>query len=266
MPTWDKWNKYLTLIQNKELEKHLPETMRFSTEKELWDFTDKYPSVILKPIMGSRGRNIFKVSALESDKFEIHYLNSTMEFIGRYYTYSYFKKKKAPRRTYLAQRYISLANIQGRPFDIRVIVQKQKNSNNWVVTGKVAKLAGQGFFVTNNQLSSGSVLPVVEAIKASNIHKADGNGEKLVSELERIALLATKTLEPLYKGHPIYGFDMGIDSDGHIWIIEANLHPALSHFFKLQDKTMYRTIKKMRRGNKLKVRRVKKRKIGRVKN
>jgi len=94
MPTWDKWNKYLTLIQNKELEKHLPETMRFSTEKELWDFTDKYPSVILKPIMGSRGRKIFKVSALESDKFEIHYLNSAMEFIGRYNAYSYLKKRK----------------------------------------------------------------------------------------------------------------------------------------------------------------------------
>ncbi|WHY77828.1 YheC/YheD family protein [Neobacillus sp. WH10] len=260
MPKWDKWNKYLTLIKNKELEMHLPETMRVSTEKELWDFTDKYPSVILKPVMGSRGRKIFKVSALESDKVEIHYLNSTKEFVGKYHAYSYFKKKKAPRRTYLAQRYISLANIQGRPFDLRVIVQKKKNSNNWVVTGKVAKLAGQGFFVTNNQLSSGSVLPVVEAIKASNIHIEDGNGEKLVSELERIALLATKTLEPLYEGHRIYGFDMGIDSDGHIWIIEANLNPALSHFYKLQDKTMYHTIRKMRGGKILKVRRVKKRK------
>jgi glutathione synthase/RimK-type ligase-like ATP-grasp enzyme len=248
MPAWDKWEKYSTLIKNKELEKHLPETMRFSTEKELWDFVDKYPSVILKPIIGSRGRKIFKVSAVESDKFEIHYLNYRSEFIGRYNAYAYFKKNKAPRRTYLAQRYISLANIQGRPIDIRVIVQKQKNSNNWVVTGKVAKLAGQGFFVTNNQLSSGAVLPVAEAIKASNIHKADDNDEKLVSELERIALLATKTLEPLYQGHRIYGFDMGIDSDGHIWIIEANLNPSLSHFMKLQDKTMFHTIKKMRKG------------------
>ncbi|NHM31141.1 YheC/YheD family protein [Neobacillus terrae] len=249
MPIWDKWEKYSTLIKNKELEKHLPETTRFSTEKELWDFVYRYPSVILKPIDGSRGRKIFKVSEVESDKFEIHYLNSREVFIGRNYAYSYFKNKKAPRRTYLAQRYISLANIQGCPFDIRVIVQKQKNSNNWIVTGKAAKLAGQGFFVTNNnnQLRSGSILPVAEAIKASNIHKVDDNGEKLVSELERIALLATKTLEPIYQGHPIYGFDMGIDSDGHIWIIEANLNPGLSYFLKLADKTMYYTIKKMRK-------------------
>lgn len=248
MATWGKWQKYSTLINNKELKNHLPETIRFSTGKELWDFTGKYPSVILKPVVGSRGRKIFKVSALEAEKFEIHYLNRKKEFIGKDDAYSYFNKKKSQRRTYLVQRYIPLANIQGRPFDIRVIVQKQKNSNNWVVTGKVAKLAGQGFFVTNNQLSSGTVLPVAEAIEASNIYKAGGDGEKLVLELERIALLATKTLEPLYKGHRIYGFDMGIDSDGHIWIIEANLRPSLSHFFKLQDKTMYRTIKKMRGG------------------
>lgn len=256
MATRSKWQKYSTLIKNKELEKHLPETIKLSTEEELWNFIDKYPSVILKPLFGSRGRKIFKVSALELDKFEIHYLNSIREFMGRNNTYSYFKKNKAPRRAYVAQRYISLANIQGSPFDIRVIVQKQKNSYNWVVTGKVAKLAGQGFFVTNNQLSSGTVLPVEEAINSSNIHKADDNGENLVSELERIALLAAKTLEPLYEGHRIYGFDMGIDSDGHIWIIEVNLNPFLSHFYKLQDKTMYRTIKKIR--GRRKIRRVKK--------
>ena len=86
-------------------------------------------------------------------------------------------------------------------------------------------------------------MPVVEAIKASNIH----NPEKLVSELERIALLAVKISDEFFQGHPIYGLDMGIDRNGHIWIIEVNLSPSLSHFFKLQDKTMYHKIKKLRK-------------------
>jgi|APAga8741243855_1050100.scaffolds.fasta_scaffold06669_2 glutathione synthase/RimK-type ligase-like ATP-grasp enzyme len=240
-----KWKKYLTLKKNKEVARHLPKTIRFSLEEKLWNFVEKYHAVIIKPCLGSRGKNILKITALESDKFKIHYLNRKQEFIGKDSAYAYLQKTKAPT-PYIVQRYIPLANIQGHPFDIRVIVQKQKNTNEWVVTGKVAKLAGKGFFVTNNKLSGGTALPVAEAIEASNIHKSYKNSEKLVSELERIALLATKTLEERNQGRHIYGFDMGIDSDGHIWIIEANLKPMLSHFFKLQDKTMYHTIKELR--------------------
>lgn len=243
----DKWEQYLTLIKNEEIAQLLPETLGFSLQEELWNFVDRYQTVILKPRLGNQGKKIFKITELEKDKFEIHYLNSKKVFIGKDQAYAYVQKNKAPR-PYIVQRYIPLANVQGRPIDIRVIVQKQKNSNDWVVTGKVAKLAGKGFFVTNNTISGGSVLPIAEAIKKSNIHILDEDIEKLVSEIERITLLTTNTLETLYQNRSIYGFDIGIDSDGHIWIIEGNLSPSFSHFYKLKDKKMFNTIKKLYRG------------------
>ncbi|MDR7314316.1 YheC/YheD family protein [Brevibacillus nitrificans] len=40
----------------------------------------------------------------------------------------------------------------------------------------------------------------------------------------------------------VFGFDMGIDSNGKVWIIEANLRPDITLFLKLKDKGMYLTI------------------------
>jgi len=248
---YNKWVQYLTFKKNKQVAQHIPKTKKFLLAEDLWNLVEKYHTVIIKPRKGSRGKNIFKINALESDKFEIHYLNSKRKFIDKDSAYIYLQKTKSPR-PYIVQRYIPLANINGHPFDIRVVVQKQKNGNGWVVTGKVAKLAGKGFFVTNNALSRGSALPVTEAIEASNIHKSYKDSKELVSELERIVLIAVKTLEKRFHWRHIYGFDMGIDSDGHIWIIEANSKPILSHFRKLPDKTMYHTIKELKIFNEVK--------------
>ncbi|GHH99690.1 YheC/YheD family protein [Neobacillus kokaensis] len=252
-----KWDKYIFLKNNEEVERHLPKTINFSSQEELWDFVKEHHTVVIKPRSGNKGKSIFKITALESDEIEIHYLNRKRKFSNKDSAFAYLQKAKAPKH-YIAQSYIPLANIQGYPFDIRVVVQRPINANEWVVTGKVAKLAGNGFFVTNTALSRGSLLPIAEAIKASNIHTSDENSEKLISELERITLLAVKSLEELNPGHRIYGFDIGIDSDGYIWIIEANVYPALSHFSKLQDKTMYHKIRKMLGGNRGKIRKIKK--------
>lgn len=43
------------------------------------------------------------------------------------------------------------------------------------------------------------------------------------------------------------GFDMGIDQEGEIWIIEANLTPNIAMFNKVEDKSAYELIKSYRR-------------------
>jgi D-alanine-D-alanine ligase-like ATP-grasp enzyme len=41
---------------------------------------------------------------------------------------------------------------------------------------------------------------------------------------------------------------MGLDQNGHIWIIEANRSPMMSHFRKIKDKTMYHRIVEYKKG------------------
>jgi len=42
---------------------------------------------------------------------------------------------------------------------------------------------------------------------------------------------------------------MGIDSDGKLWIIEVNSKPGIKGFKRLENKKMYETIQKYKRGD-----------------
>ncbi|MEH7343293.1 YheC/YheD family protein [Bacillus sp. JJ1532] len=243
----NKWTKYSIMMENKALQNHLPETSNFS-ESGLWDLVDKYSTVILKPSSGKRGRNIFKLSSLGEGRYEIHYEDKIDLFFGRNKTIDYLNNK-IDFRSYLIQRFIPLLTINGSPFDMRVITQRYNDSNTWFVTGKVAKVAGKGFIVTNNELSGGSVLHVKQAIQNSHLTNSPDKIDFLLSEIDRVALLGTNCLAGYYKEKCIFGFDIGIDQLGHIWIIEGNSRPSLSHFYKLGDKATYRTIREIQKKN-----------------
>ena len=243
----NKWRRHSIMNENKALQGHLPDTSKFS-ETSLWDFVDNYHKVILKPSGGRRGKNIFKLSSLGDGMYKIHYEDKINLFLGRDNTYTYLMKMIGSR-AYLIQRYIPLLTIIKSPFDIRVITQKCTDSNTWSVTCKVAKVAGKGFIVTNNELSGGSILKVEQAIQDSCLPISTENIHFLLSEIDRVALIAAESLAGYYKEQRIFGFDIGVDKQGHVWIIEGNLRPSLSHFYKLGDKATYRTIREIQRRN-----------------
>jgi glutathione synthase/RimK-type ligase-like ATP-grasp enzyme len=234
----DKWLKYKFMQGSARLAPFLPET-RFLTKTSFVLLLDKYRCVIAKPTGGSRGRGVLQVTALKNGSYEIHIENRITRVHGKDRTYSQIKKSAGPYR-YIVQRRIPRALVQGRPFDIRVIVQRKSNSAVWVVTGKVAKVAGSGYIVSNIERSGGTLLPLEQACPTSTIKP-----EQLIilqANIDRVAVMAAKRLSLLYPGHRIYGLDIGVESTGRVWIIEANLSPSRSHFQMLEDKTMLNRI------------------------
>jgi D-alanine-D-alanine ligase-like ATP-grasp enzyme len=149
-------------------------------------------------------------------------------------------------KSYIVQRKISRPTINGRPFDMRVIVQRRRNSDLWEVTAKVAKVAGKGYIVSNISRSKGTVMPFEIAIQKSTIKNL--STKTLQSEIDRVAILIASRLAAFFEDHRIYGVDIALDKNGHVWIIEANLFPIMSHFLKLKDKTMYRRIMEYKEG------------------
>jgi glutathione synthase/RimK-type ligase-like ATP-grasp enzyme len=236
--TRNKWFKYEYLKKSEELAPYLPET-RIMTKNAFWDLIAKYKHVIVKPVGGSRGEGVIQVSSLGNNKYVLHIENIRHTILGKENTYMYLKRKIGSRR-YMVQRRISRPTINGRPFDLRVITQRRRYSNLWDVTAKVAKVAGKGYIVSNNTRSRGQLLPVLTAFQRSTIKHL--SPQTLLSNIERIALLSTQRLAAHFIGHRIYGLDMGLDRKGSVWIIEANLYPSPSHFWKLKDKTMYHQI------------------------
>ncbi|WP_019123206.1 YheC/YheD family protein [Brevibacillus massiliensis] len=240
----NKWKKYLFLKQFEGLAPYLPKT-RMLTEHNFRKFIEEYGKVILKPVYGRGGRGVIQVSPLENHRYEIHREKKKKRFIGKKWAYKYIKSKIGSS-PYMVQRRIPLAKVDNRPFDMRIIVQRKKHSDTWVITAKAAKVAGKGYIVTNNTRSKGKLLHVESALHRSSLYGYSQH--ELLSRIEKVALRAARRLSLLFPHHRIYGLDMGVDRSGDIWIIETNLFPAMSHFRKLGDQTMYYRIKSYKKG------------------
>ncbi|ASR45238.1 hypothetical protein B4V02_00190 [Paenibacillus kribbensis] len=234
----DKWYKYLLLRRHASLRSYVPET-KLLDRHHFSKLLSKYGHVIVKPVWGSRGQGIFQVSWLGHHKYIVHYENIKVLVRGRTNTYRYIRRKIG-NASYMVQRRITRPTINNRPFDMRVIIQRRTDSSVWVVTGKVIKVAGKGYIVSNNTRSKGKLLHFKSGIRQSSVRHLSAS--KLESHIDRVSIRSAKRLSAFFPGHRIYGLDIGIDRKGHIGIIEANLFPARSHFRKLMDKTMYHRI------------------------
>lgn len=234
----NKLGKYEVMSKWSELAPYLPETDRF-TERQFYRLLEKYGDIIVKPNKGSRGRNVIRVFSSGDGCYTIHHGSKKISLLGLENALQDVMRIVG-REDYIVQRRIPLATVNQRPFDIRIIVQSKAQSNKWKVTGKLAKLAGKGYIVTNLTRSNGRALPFSEAIQKSSIKEKFKKG--LVSKLNTIAVSSASCLRSLYPKQRIYGLDVGIDNEGFIWIIEINKKPSMSHFHKLGAKKTIRRI------------------------
>ncbi|GAA0367600.1 YheC/YheD family protein [Bacillus horti] len=240
----DKWGKYKFMKASANLELHLPPTLRL-TEDTFRSFMNTYSEVIVKPESGGGGAGVYRVRALADERYEIHKERNRTTVQDLQSAYTHLSRKIGSRK-YIIQRRINLATVDNRPFDIRVIVQRQRKSSNWTVTGEIAKVAGKGFIVTNISRSKGRLLSLRSGIRRSSIRSLPVHS--IISEIHRVALLAARRLQLYYPRQRIFGMDIGLDQQGHVWIIEANRAPSMSHFIKSGNRTMYRRIIRFKRG------------------
>lgn len=237
-----KWTKHTILLKEEKLVHYLPETQLFN-KSNFYDFIDRYGELVLKPCFGYHGKGVSHVFSLDKEHFSVHSGFKKTDLKNIEEAFDYLKKNYHSRKQkYIVQQRILLASINHSPFDIRVMVQRKKKSDEWKVTGKLAKVAAKGFFITN---AARGVIPVEEAIEKSgrNFPITD-----LLNEIDLVALLTAKQLKDAYPRRRTIGLDIGVDVYGKIWIIEANLDPSLSMFKLLKDETAYDLIQQYRKG------------------
>ncbi|AZU60405.1 YheC/YheD family protein [Neobacillus mesonae] len=240
--SYGKWTKHRLMSQDERLKDYLPETKYFSQES-LWTMVEKHGQVMIKPCLGHKGYGVVQISALEDDQYELHKEFKKVILTGKEETYEYLKKNCIKRqRHFIVQQKIALAAINNDPFDIRVMIQRKRKSRDWVITGKLAKVAARNYVITN---VAKAVLPVEEAISKSNIDNEQK--QKTIAMLDEVSLLVVQHLASSYPRTRAFGLDVGIDSKGDIWIIEANISPSSSMFKFLKDGS-YKTIIAYKRG------------------
>lgn len=240
--SWSKWSKYKIMRQSESLKPFLPETATLST-RTLRRMLDRYGAVVVKPTAKCGGAGVFRIVAESGGNYAIRWERRRRTVSGLAEVMRTVRSRSTGSA--LVQRYIRLATVAGRPFDARVMVQRG-SGRSWAVTGKLAKVAGPGYIVTNRKRSKGYVTTLPAAIRKSSA--LSGKTKSILRDIDRLALRAADRLSARFPWVRNIGLDVGIDRDGRIWIIEANFRPDLTLFAHLKDKTMYRNVVRAARG------------------
>lgn len=206
------------LEQHEELREVLPATTGVSGLKQMMN---RYPDLILKPCRGSIGNGVMRLVRKGPQRWSLNYLSPTMRRWISTPVYQGALPKMLRARLasvpYLVQERIPLAEIGGRPFDLRVTVQRGWGGD-WQVTGLFAKLAPPGGFVSN--IARGG-----EALSSSfALEKAFSRGiaAHIRMAVETLSLVIARCLEQDLPGLADIGLDIGITKDGRIFFIECN--------------------------------------------
>lgn len=235
-PMVGKWEAYRIFKKNPELVPYLPETRLINSFRQVDLMAKKYRAVYLKPVNGTQGKNIIKVSKnKKSSGYCYQYHSNGSLCKGNASDLLQLQKQLRPvmaGRSYLVQKEISLLRYEGGIVDIRVMVQKDHNGR-WDVTGMACRVGKQGA-ITSNISSGGS------GKKVETVLKKSFSGSKQINHIMEtiifVCINAAQSIEDYLGNCGEMGVDIGVDRFGKVWFIEANLRPARLVFSLIGEK------------------------------
>lgn len=226
---------YTLLRQNPAVRPYLPDTRRVQNTAHVLKTMQRYPTVFVKPAIGSLGKNVIKIKSLGKhryifypDKGNAHSLSSTQ--LKRELT-----KRRLRYNHYIIQQGIPLATYCGSPFDLRVSVQKGGNGR-WQMSGTVAKVAQRNGILTNLS-QNGRAVPTFTVLSRAFPKRHPQN---ILQKVRRLAIDVCRILEKTYPAFADAGLDIGLDHDGRPWLIEVNFRDLRYAFLSAGEYKMFK--------------------------
>lgn len=242
-PLIGKWQTYRILSQSLELSKYVPDTNRVSGFQQVDNMLRKHGSVYIKPVNGSQGRDIIRVNRGRNSSYRYQYK-------VKYTPHSGYALNRGSLRLnlgrimrqhrYIVQQKINLLSVNGRICDVRAMVQKDDNGE-WSVTGKAFRI-GQRGSITSNISGGGSGSKMTGVLRR---RFPETRTHEIIREVDYLAVEVAKALERETGSIGELGIDIGIDTKGKLWFIEANLKPARQVFVLIGERNTRRmTVRK----------------------
>ncbi|WP_394175548.1 YheC/YheD family protein [Guptibacillus hwajinpoensis] len=220
----NKWEVHQKLLPYDEVAPYLPETILLESFDNIQSMMSNYPTVYLKPLNGSQGKHIFRIS-YQDQLFQLDYSSYqgnqtiTSKTLSGLYPTIRARSKLVP---YLVQQGIPLIEIEGCPVDFRILCLKD-SGERWKVISAVARIAqSKEQFVSN--IARGALLKKFEEGLIHFDEAIKKQTKRIVPELAcEISQIIDRESDGMFGE---LGIDLSVDQKGHPWIIEVNTKPS----------------------------------------
>jgi hypothetical protein len=219
---FNKWTLYTQLSSLKELSPLLPDTILLS-KTALQTMCKKHATLYLKPIHGKAGIGMIRIYR-QNKEYEL-IVQKKMQRKKKYMVSSFASlwemiQNLCKKDKYLVQQGISLAQYRRRPFDVRMLIQKN-GQGEWKVTGIGIRIAGKRAITTHVPMGG----------KIENVNKVfktvfAGKETEKITQIQETGIILAQAIQ--FKQKRLLGemsIDLGIDPNGKIWFFEANAKP-----------------------------------------
>ncbi|MDQ1004219.1 hypothetical protein QFZ28_004619 [Neobacillus niacini] len=217
----NKLELYGTLTTSR-LAPYLPHSQSIKDCSEVVSALTKQKKIIIKPINGSQGYGIYYLK--KNDKTIHVKTEKNKKIISRIFPNEtklcQWLQPLINFRPYLLQPYLELSNAASKPFDIRILLQKDEQGV-WVERGKGIRIGNTGGILSN--LSAGG--SVIDFSTWSSSLPPAGK-EYICSELNfiitNLPYILEREISPLFE----IGIDIGVAKNGALWILDVNSKPG----------------------------------------
>lgn len=240
----DKWVVHKILGRTENFRPHLPRAVLYKSPQQISACLDQWGGAVLKPVRGQKGLGIWFVRPLSRQRIEVAGGTGARRRLGRAQLGQWGAKHLRPGR-FMVQEYLDLTDADGRPQDVRVLVQRDQGGQE-VVTGMGARRGRAGTLVANLHRGGRGmpvnaaisvVVPPARELAAAAPSATTGNGELTGNEIP-LALVASQAFSLLGAALGPWAelaIDLGVDAAGRIWFIEANSRPGRIIFRRIGD-------------------------------
>ncbi|MDQ6422348.1 YheC/YheD family protein [Paenibacillus sp. LHD-117] len=216
---------------------YLPQTAHYRTVAQLEEILPELPQgAVLKPAAGMQGRGFLHIEASPWTPGELTVFGRTRNNVPFKETFRSFAALGAWLQSFmgsspfLVQPYLPLRSADDRPYDIRVLLQKDERGT-WQVSGSAARL-GSPDSLTSNLHGGGVAEPAADTLAANFMPT---KAEHLLKKIHAISGQTALLLEESFGRFGELAFDFGLEPSGKLWLLEVNAKPGRESFHLTGD-------------------------------
>ncbi|MGV3465096.1 MAG: YheC/YheD family protein [Heyndrickxia sp.] len=224
----DKFLMHQIFSKNSQLKSILPETIFIEKDSDaLQQFLLTHKRLYLKPTKSSQGNGIKLLTHETDNRFQIR-TNAKIEYLTTYPVLIRYLENYCFHQSYIAQKAIDSDLINGKKYDFRILSHFEKGQ--YKITGIGVRMAKKDG-ITTHVSKGGDVVPF-----QTSIHK------RLVHDFKKIVEECGKSLSNHLGFFGEFSMDIGMDTDGKLWIFEVNAKPMKFDESEIERKKMTRLI------------------------